>query len=352
MCRSIAINKEANKDTTPLGIAMNKNKNRMKLKTIYQLSIFLLAWALLPSCTKEDRSDCLPSMVDIEMSFKLAVSTEAGNDIDLSDVNFLEVFLFHTETGLFYKSFQDEQPQLADENYRMLISAAPGTYDILAWGNTNSADYAYAPTEFVENVSTLAEASVWLQLQNSSRAQTEINHSLTHLFYGQHLDCAIEPTDTILEIPADIVQNTYTFDVHMTHRPVAGKPLSVVIDGDHNGYDFLNQKQSELNFIYRKETTPSGPELKQQYAELRTLRLDNDSRVRFKVYSWEGEEMLNESLLELLQNAATNGGFRLDLSKKHSFRMDLNFGETEADISITIDGWSAFEEDSNLHPQS
>ncbi|MGL5262910.1 MAG: FimB/Mfa2 family fimbrial subunit, partial [Bacteroides sp.] len=130
----------------------------MKIKKAYQFSLLLLVWILVPSCVKDKLSNCLPAETAVNLKFHLAVNSEDGNDINLNDVTYLDVYLFDKETGTFYKHFRDEDPQLQDKTYRLKIMAAPNTYDIIVWGNTNNNDYSYLPLlPFVENQTTLSE---------------------------------------------------------------------------------------------------------------------------------------------------------------------------------------------------
>lgn len=311
----------------------------MKLKKLYQLVLLLLVVALLPGCMSDDYSVCPPFWGNLQLRFH--PSPADGNDMQMTDVETLDVYVFD-EAGI-YREVYREQPNLSDPNYRMQLSLPPGTYSFIAWGNSSNRDYATVPLNFEPGVTALAEAKLFVQQITNNR----IEHTLPHLFHGEQLAVEV-PEYSTQEVPIPTVQNTYTFDVQIAVAPVAGEPLRVVIEADHNGYDFRNQPLNTANFEYSLYTVPAGTE---QKALLRTLRIEESSAVQFNVYRWGDTRLYSESLLQLLRTAANNSGTPLDLSRKHHYTIRLNFDQTSGQFTVTVDGWNATEENTQISPQ-
>ena len=323
---------------------IEKPMNKIKLYQLILLSVLLL---VLPSCIKDDRSDCPVDDVIVELSFYPSPSLEEGNDINLETLQTLDVYLFRQEDGIFQAYYRDYKANLTDDDYRLKIATRQGAYDMIVWGNAAKADYNLNPLTFVVGQTNIEDVQLSLQeIENQA-----IDRTINHLFYGRKLACEISKEEN-QKIAIPISQNTYTFEVNIQHKPENDELFKVLIEAEHNGYDLWNKPYSNQEFVYAKVATPSGPNLKQQTALLRTLNIYSDSKVKIKIYDWQGKEVLNEPLVELLQTAAENAGGALNLDLTHNYVIEMSFGQTELETIIKINGWNAFKEDHDLGAQS
>lgn len=326
--------------------AMNKPKtmNKIKSSQLILLSVLLIA---LPSCTKEDRSDCPTDNIQVVLSFYPTLSIEEGNDINLEDLQTLDVYLFRQEDGIFHSYCRDYEADVNNEDYRLKIAAKQGIYDMIVWGNAAKSDYNLDPLTFIVGETNIEDIKI--KLQNIKNQV--IDREISHLFYGQKLAYEITGEEN-QEVAIPLVQNTYTFEVNIKHIPKESELFKVLIEAKHDTYDLWNKPYSNQEFVYAKVATPSGPNLKQQTAILRTLNIYSNSTLKIKVYDWSGKEILSKPLVQLLQTAAENAGGALNLDLIHKYVIDISFGQTEVETIIKVNGWDAFKEEQDLEPQS
>lgn len=102
----------------------------MKLRHLNQLCISFLVASALTGCIKEDFSEC-PNEYELKIIFDRNMLFA---DAFAAQVKSVDIKVFNSETGREVYAFSDKGEALKEEDYKISLPIAPGSYDILCWG--------------------------------------------------------------------------------------------------------------------------------------------------------------------------------------------------------------------------
>ena len=153
------------------------------------LTITMLAGAVL-SFSSCDRlhEDMQPCPQGVRLRFVYDYNMEFANAFP-SQVDCLTV-LFYDSNGNYVTNRTNSTSELADENYRMIVDLAPGTYNVIAYGGLECVQSSFS---FTSSPSSIRMDQLQVELNMTSLTQP-IGTYLHPLFYGRQ-EVTIEQSD-------------------------------------------------------------------------------------------------------------------------------------------------------------
>ena len=217
------------------------------LANIFNKALAIIAVGAAVSITTSCESiydDLDPCPQGVRLRFVYDYNMEFANAFP-SQVDCLTV-LFYDENGRYVTTRTNTTDELHDENYRMTVDLAPGTYTIVSYGGMACEDASF---HYVTDPATTALRDIRVAL-NDDCLTSPVGTNLHPLFYGK-IDVEIESTDmTYREYTVKMMKDTNNLRVIL--QQIDGDPL------DNADFDWMVTDNNTL-FAWNNDIIPQTP---------------------------------------------------------------------------------------------
>ena len=318
------------------------------MKTIphifYTIATLLVGTLLLPSCTKEDMSDC-PGQVEVYFTFN--TSGVGGERINPADIDRMHLYIFNDE-GYYLREYRDDRITNFNTDYHIDCSdLLPGNYRLIAWSGKDERFYSTSPSGFVKNKTTFNEALLML-----SHSGNNVPANLHHIFHAELQDIFI------------VFQKKQRFYMPLTQLSNTINVRTVGLSSNENVYT-LNVRDDNCTYKFDKSfashshatTTYTAPCIKngagQLNASLNVLRLAADRQhPQLEIYNETSGKLLyptgtqSGNLIGLILSAYPQNNFEIT----HTYDIVFTFTESSTGLTATvaINGWQVHGQEGEL----
>lgn len=293
------------------------------MKRIYPLFMLLSAALFLMGCIKEDLSDC-PAGIKVFFTYH---TTYAGEGIDPSDVDKIDLFVFDEATGLLRAMVEDTDPRLSPDYFMTIPSLPQGDYRMVAWGGLHK-DYTSNPDLFELEETTFEDAMLVFNHEN------EVEHTIGHLFFAE-LAQATVTAEREQKFYLPLIQNTNTINLTTEGLPKNEDSYILSIRDNNGRYKFDNSFAPDSDFTYKSVCGKDA--VGQPNASLRKLKLAAHRIAALELYNeTKGKSLYSVNLVELLNARG------VDYDLQSVFDVHLKFN-TDMSVDVMINEWQITE---------
>lgn len=263
-----------------------------------------ISLALFTSCDSL-HEDMQPCPEGLRLRFVYDYNMEFANAFP-SQVDCLTV-LFFNEDGSLVKTEKTDSHELADENWRMTVDLAPGSYNILAYGGMGFDDSDF---HFVTDPTSTSYTDIRVQLNENCLGKSE-GTNLHPLFYGS-LSTEVKQNSTeYTEATVKMMKDTNNLRIVLQQadgEPVDNKDFNFCVTDDNTLFAYNNDIIPTKTVTYNPWTRgnaspgvlPDGSEATVAFAEM-SLRLMTASHPRLIVTRKnDGEKVIDIPLINYL----------------------------------------------------
>lgn len=222
--------------------------NRLLVPVVAALG---LAASSCDSWIYDDQGDC---SVNYSLSFR-TLDIE-NNDIFASQVTDLNVSLYDKEGNMVVHTTA-HRDRSEENDFRLAIDVAPGTYDIIAWcsGPSPIADATSFTLTGQEKGDAMTASGAYFDLLTADDGSLYFNRDLNRLYYG--IKTAVEFPDTYGNV--DLAPIYLTKDTNhillqlqnMDNLPLDPDIITFELEGSNNRLDWQNLTAASGSFVYR-----------------------------------------------------------------------------------------------------
>ena len=312
--------------------------------------VLIVSLLLLPSCIKEDMSNC-PEQIRIYFTFTTVDTyTGEGNDpINPEDVDRMHVYVFDGK-GYYLGEYRDDNiTDFSTEYFIDCSDLLPGGYRFVAWGGKDEDFYMTVPEPFVKGETTFDKA--FLLLKHPENRITRLVH---HIFHSDLPATVTIAKEQRFDMP--LAQMSNTINLYTIGLPPDADDYTFTITDNNDIYDFENSFASYASAPFFTYNAPcTRDEAGQLRSTLHVLRMAEDRHTpTLQIKNETTGELLYpfdsypNNLINLINSACPGN----DFDKKHTYDITLDFKDwgkpTGTTVTIMINGWVVREEEVTL----
>jgi hypothetical protein len=294
----------------------------------------------LPSCIKEDLTDCPPSKQALQVVFSYENDKVRSDAITQDELKKATLFIFD-ENEEYVTSVLLDNPQL-NTVYEPDITLMPGKYNFVVWFNLFS-PYSYTSIFDPASGDTLSQSEMEFYLDIPQNRQiVEPAFSLPLSLYGYKEDLIKVTAINTVTIP--VKQNTNVINITVHGLAPTADNYRFTIKDDNCNYNFNGDIISGNDFEYTNVASfPAESDVLS--ASLTVLKLSGSHpHAELTIDRIGGEqifpnrpEVLNNLIQMILAAYPEN-----DFDRTHIYDIDISYG-INMSVSIKVNGWNVTE---------
>lgn len=263
--------------------------------------------------------------------------------------------LVYDEAGNYIQTYSASQPETEDENWRMTIDLAPGTYNLLAYGGMGCEDASFrfnsSPSQtLMQNLEVYLPADMITEPKGTE---------LHHLFYGRLEVNVPEMSTDYTEATVEMMKDTNDIRILLaneTGQPTNSDDFIFSITDNNTRFDYLNDVISTEMVTYRPwdkgdsevGVLPNGADAIMSWANFSVPRLMKDAQANLSIArASDGKVVFTIPLVNLLlQYKIDSGRFMnmgpqefLDRQNVWNITVILSGYSQWTSVTIVIEDW-------------